>query len=314
MSDSQFPRSVTIREVGPREGFQILKTRVATPDKARLIAALVEANLPEIEVTSFVRPDRVPNMADAEDLVSLLPRGVKTKFSALYLNPQGFRRAEATGRLVNRGWLYTSPSESFLKSNNNIAIADALNEVPRWVSEFRGVGKRVEALMISTAFGCGFEGEIQPAAVAALVERYVEACAREGETLSEICLADTIGAAHPNSVRACVQLLRPLGIPLSLHLHDTRGLGLVNVYAGLSEGVSIFEGSVGGMGGCPFTPGASGNVATEDMIYLFHSLGVATGVDLETLCRAAELAESLVGAPLPGHLYRARLAGCKFRC
>ena len=307
-----FPSSVLIREVGPREGFQILPRFFETEQRLKLIHALVEAGLSEIEVTAFVRPDRVPSMADAEALAAALPRDVRTSFSALYLNIKGFQRAEASGALRNKGWLYSSPSESFLRSNNNTTIDDALASVPMWCDEFHRSGKRVHGLMVSTAFGCGFEGAVKPDAVLRLVERYRDALATVGEALSEICLADTVGVAHPNSVRACIQLLRPLGIPISLHLHNTWGLGVTNVYAGLCEGVSIFEASIGGLGGCPFTPGASGNVATEDVVYLCHALGVATGLDLEKLCHAAELAESIVGASLSSGVYKAwRLSGKK---
>jgi len=299
------PSSVLIREVGPREGFQILPRLFETQQKLKLIQALVDAGLSEIEVAAFVRPDRVPSMADAEALVAGLPANTRTLFSALYLNVKGFQRAEASGALRNRGWLYSSPSESFLRSNNNTTIDEALAAVPMWCDEFRRVGKRVHGLMVSTAFGCGFEGAVKPDAVLRLVGRYRQALASVGEELAEICLADTVGVAHPNSVRACIQALRPLGIPLSLHLHNTWGLGVTNVYAGLCEGVSIFETSIGGLGGCPFTPGASGNVATEDVVYLCHALGVSTGLDLEKLCSAAKLAESIVGTSVSSGVYNA---------
>jgi hydroxymethylglutaryl-CoA lyase len=299
------PSSVLIREVGPREGFQILPRIFETQQKLKLIQALVDAGLSEIEVTAFVRPDRVPAMADAEALVAGLPTDTQASFSALYLNVKGFQRAEATGVLRNKAWLYSSPSESFLRSNNNTTINEALASVPMWCDAFHGAGKRVHGLMVSTAFGCGFEGHVKPEAVLRLVERYRNALSSVGEDLAEICLADTIGVGHPNSVRACIQLLRPLGIPLSLHLHNTWGLGVTNVYAGLCEGVSIFETSIGGLGGCPFTPGASGNVATEDVVYLCHALGVSTTLNFEKLCCAAELAESVVGASLSSGVYKA---------
>ena len=243
-------------------------------------------------------------MADADEIVSALPPSTSTRFTALYLNQKGFARGEASGKLSNRGWLYCSPSETFLKANSNTSIDEALQSVSVWSSTFQAAGKKIEALMVSTAFGCGYEGAIEPVAVARLVERYLAACASCGESLKEICLADTVGVAHPNSIRATLQLLKPLGVSLSLHLHNTWGLGLANVYAGLLEGVSIFESSVGGLGGCPFTPGASGNVATEDVVYLLHALGVSTGVDLQKLCLAAELAETIVEAPLPSHVYK----------
>lgn len=302
---SALPSSVVIREVGPREGFQILPRVFETDKKLALIQSLTATGLREIEVTAFVRGDKVPNMADADALVAALPSDPGVDFTALYLNIKGFQRAEASNKLRNKGWLYTSPSDSFLRSNSNTTIEESLAAVPTWVAEFKNFGKGVHGLMVSTALGCAFEGAVRPEAVARLVERYLTALRSVGETLSEICLADTVGVGHPNSVRACVQLLKPLGIPISLHLHNTWGLGLTNVYAGLLEGVSTFETSIGGLGGCPFTPGAAGNVATEDVVYLCHALGVATSLDLDKLCQAAELAESIIGGPLSSSVYKA---------
>jgi hydroxymethylglutaryl-CoA lyase len=305
MISETLPTSVHIREVGPREGFQILPRVFQTEQKLALIQALVAAGLAEIEVTAFVRGDKVPNMADAEALVAALPKVSGVSYSALYLNLKGFQRAEASGALDNKGWLYTSPSETFLRSNSNTSVEASLAAVPEWCAEFRKVGKSVHGLMISTAFGCGFEGTIKPDAVARLVECYLSALRGVGETLSEICLADTVGMGHPNSVRATIQLLKPLRVPVSLHLHNTWGLGLANVYAGLCEGVNVFETSVGGLGGCPFTPGAAGNVATEDVVYLCREMGISTLIDLDKLCRAAELAESIIGGPLSSSVYKA---------
>lgn len=305
MQSNALPASVTLREVGPREGFQILPKVFETDKKLALIRALVAAGLREVEVTAFVRGDKVPNMADAEALVAALPDTPGVAYTALYLNVKGFQRGEGTGKLKNKAWLYTSPSDSFLRSNSNTTLEESLEAIPQWVSEFRKAGKPVYGLMISTAFGCGFEGTIKPDAVARVVERYLSALRGVSETLTEVCLADTVGVGHPRQVKACIELLRPLGVQVSLHLHNTWGLGLANVYAGLCEGVSTFETSVGGLGGCPFTPGAAGNVATEDVVYLCHCLGISTSVDLDKLCQAAELAESMVGGPLSSSVYRA---------
>lgn len=305
MVSEALPQSVHLREVGPREGFQILPHFIETEKKLALIQALVSAGMKEVEVTAFVKAERVPNMADADAVVAGLPAVAGVSYSALYLNLKGFQRAEATGKLTNKGWLYTSPSETFLRSNSNTSLEAALAAVPEWSAEFRKAGKRVHGLMISTAFGCGFEGEVKGDAVARLVDRYLVALEKAGESLSEICLADTVGLGNPNSVRGCIRLLRPFGVPVSLHLHNTWGLGLANVYAGLCEGVSTFETSVGGLGGCPFTPGAAGNVASEDVVYLCHALGISTSVDLDKVCRAAELAETIIGGPLSSGVYRA---------
>lgn len=305
MFADNIPSEITIREVGPREGFQIHPKVVPTTSKLALIEALVEAGLKEIEVTSFVRPDRVPTMADATELVAGLPSKDDVSFTALYLNQKGFARAEESSKLRNKGWLYTSPSASFLKSNSNTTLEQAIGEIPEWVELFKKSGKELYGLMISTAFGCGVEGAITTGQVETVARRYIEECARLGVRFRELCLADTIGVANPKGVRECIRAMKSFGSPISLHLHNTWGLGVANTYAALLEGVSIFETSIGGMGGCPFTPGASGNVATEDVVYLCHSMGIRTGVDLNKACRAAKLAESLLGEALPGQIYQA---------
>lgn len=307
MTSNSLPHQVLIREVGPREGFQILPKTYAVDEKLRLIEALLKASLAQIEVTSFVRADRVPQMADAEELVARLQPKEGVEYSALYLNRQGFERAEKTGKLANRGWLYTSPSASFLLANSNISVDQSVAAVPDWVSLFKQHGKRVHGLMVSNAFGCAYEGKVSASAVVSLVKRFAAACEAAGERITEVCLADTVGMGNPKSVRECIVALRPLGFALSLHLHDTVGLGLANVYAGLLEGVSIFETSVGGLGGCPFTPGAAGNVATEDVAYLCQQMGIVTHVDLGLLCEAAKVAEIIIGTQLPGRVYRSRL-------
>jgi hydroxymethylglutaryl-CoA lyase len=305
MRTNNLPSHVTIREVGPREGFQILKRTVPTESKLKLITGLVDAGLREIEVASFVRPDKVPTMADADAVIAGLPQRTDVAFTALYLNQKGFLRGEESASLRNKGWLYTSPSQSFLKANANMTVEESLASVPAWIELFDSYGKKLEGLMVSTAFGCGYEGRIDAAAVESLARRFVESAQQHGSQIQEVCLADTIGIADPAAVRRLVRLVQGLGVSVSLHLHNTWGLALTNVYAGLLEGVKVFESSVGGMGGCPFTPGAAGNVATEDVVFLCHSMGVATGVDLEKLCKAVGLAESLAGEALTSEVYQA---------
>lgn len=302
---SGLPVRIFIREVGPREGFQILPSVVATSRKRELIVALVEAGVQHVEVTSFVRPDRVPQMADAESLVSSLPEWPGVTLTGLYLNIPGFKRAHATGRLSLEGWLYSSPSESFLRRNSNTSLAASLTSVAEWIAAFRDAGKRVHGLMLSTAFGCEIEGSIAVSSVVGLVERFMAECSKNGEQLKEVCLADTVGRGNPGAIREAVRAVKALGVAPSLHLHDTWGLGLTNAYAGLLEGVEIFETSVGGMGGCPFTPGAAGNVATEDLVHLCESLGIQSGIGSDRCCAAAVLAEEIVGSVLPGRTYQA---------
>jgi hydroxymethylglutaryl-CoA lyase len=302
-----FPAQVEIREVGPREGFQSFHRVVPTSDKLRLIEALAQSGIREIEVTSFVRPDRVPQLADAEALVAGLTANPQIHYTALCLNQTGFKRSEATGKLNTRGWLYTSPSNSFLEANSNTTLDDSIRAIAEWCQLFRAHSKSLHGLMISNAFGCSYEGSVSSQAVRDVVDRYCQEFARNGEVLKEICLADTVGMGTPRLVEECITALQPLGIPLSLHLHDTRGLGLVNAFVGLKLGITIFESSVGGIGGCPFTAGAAGNIATEDLVYLCESLGVKTGINLPALCRAAHLCEAIMGMPLPGRVYKTML-------
>jgi len=304
MTKNEFPRKITIREVGPREGFQSLSQVVPTDDKLELIRALVSAGVKEIEVTSFVRPDKVPQLSDAEELARRLPAHAGVKYTALYLNQRGFERAEASGVFQNDAWLYTSPSETFLRHNNNAGIEDLLSQVPVWASIFSARQKSALRLMISNSFGCAYEGEIAPKVVVYIVERYLSALASVGLSLHEVCLADTVGMAHPKSIEHCVSAVRSLGVPVSLHLHDTRGLGITNSYVALELGITTFETSIGGIGGCPFTPGAAGNVATEDMVYLCDTLGIETGLAWREMAQVARLAEKIIGRPLPGRVYK----------
>jgi hydroxymethylglutaryl-CoA lyase len=299
-----YPTKIEIREVGPREGFQSFHAVVSTSEKLKLIDALARAGLKEIEVTSFVRPDKVPQLADAEALVNALPAHAEVRYTALYLNQTGFKRAEAAPAIKNRAWLYASPSKTFLKANNNTTPEEALARVAEWCELFNDHGKDVHGLMVSNAFGCAYEGPIATDVVVKLVNTYQAELARNKQTLREVCLADTVGMGNPDSVEHIVTALAPLKIPISLHLHDTRGLGLVNAYAGLRSGVTIFESSVGGIGGCPFTPGASGNIATEDLVYMCHALGIQTGIDLASLAKAAHVAQSIMGCALPGRVYK----------
>lgn len=300
------PASVTIREVGPREGFQALPSSYPTEKKVELISQLAKSGLKHIEVTSMVRGDKVPQMADAEQLIASLPEVTGTQYTALYLNTKGFARAEATKRLSNVGWVYTSPSETFLRSNNNISISQSLDSMQEWANCFQAAGKSISGLMVSTAFGCEYEGAMSSTSVATLIERFVEKATVIGQPVREVCLADTVGRANPIAVRELVAMVSSMGVVVSLHLHDTWGLGLCNAYAGLEAGVVLFETSVGGLGGCPFTPGSAGNLATEDLVYLCNSLGVVTGLDINTLCAAAEFAEALIGQPLSGHVYKTK--------
>lgn len=298
--------AVIIREVGPREGFQTLPGIVPTAEKIALIDMLSLTGVREMEIASFVRADRLPQMADGEQVVAGYRRQPGVQYLGLYLNQKGFERAEATARLDNRGWLYTAVSDQFLRSNNNTSRAQILSEVRSWLELFGRHGKSLHGVMISTAFGYHGEGRFDASLIVETLEPLMRAVKEAGQSVTEISLADTVGLGVPDQVRRAVSAARE-AFPqstLSLHLHDTFGAGLANAYAGYLEGVRIFESSVGGMGGCPFAAGASGNISTEDLAVMFEGMGVATGLDLERYRAAAQLAERITGARLPGKMMR----------
>jgi hydroxymethylglutaryl-CoA lyase len=298
---------VLIRELGAREGFQILTQIVPTEQKLELIQALGKTGVQEIEVTSMVRADRVPQLADAESLISQLPDLPGVRWSALYLNQKGFERAEALPQIQNRAWITTATSDTFLQKNANTTAQKIVSELSGWRELFTRHGKELHGVLVSTAFGCLYEGEGVVAQLDGVLERLLESWLAGGGAMPrEICLADTVGLAAPSKLRQIVKAIssRYPGTAVSLHLHDTRGTGMANVYAGLEAGVRIFEGSVGGMGGCPFTKGAAGNVASEDLIYLCEREGLSTGINLQRYLEAVRIAERIVGIPLPGKLLR----------
>lgn len=300
------PKKVLLRELGPREGFQTVPNIVSTAKKCELIAALNKTGVSVIEVGSYVRPDILPQMADIEDVVAQHEQITGVEYVALYLNRRGFERAEDSGRLNNKGWISIAVSETFLNKNANTTLDNIISEIPKWISSFKSREKNLYGLMVSTAFGCNYIGRLDASKAMSSIRRTVDSIKDAGGDLSEICLADTTGWGNPNSVRELVSIVKEEfpGIEPSLHLHDTRGTGMANIYAGLLEGVKIFDCSVGGLGGCPFAKGAAGNVATEDVAFLCKEMGIETGVDLEKYKIAAQLAESIIGNPLPGKFYK----------
>ncbi len=304
MADA-LPEKILIREVGPREGFQTSSSIIATAKKLEIIRALAQTGLQEIEVTSFVRPDKVPQLADADDLVtSLSTEGLPAALTALYLNQKGFIRAIQYPELLVRGWIATSVSDAFLSKNSNSSRRDDLNSVATWCSLFASHGKMLHGLMLSNSFGCAYEGQVDPKQVLRLIKDYALAATQSGQPLREVCLADTVGMGSPPVVEYLVKGVQDMGIEPSLHLHNTRGLGLINAYEGLRHGVRIFESSVGGVGGCPFTAGASGNIATEELVYLCETLSVETGVAMTKLVEVAHTLANLMGQSLSGTLYK----------
>ena len=301
---SDLPQSVQINEEGPREGFQFERGPIATERKVELIDALSETGLNHIQTVSFVNPRRVPGMADAEEVAACFERKKGVAYTGLWLNEKGLERAVACGRLDLSGSISLTASEPFLQRNQNRSLADNIAMQHNMMRLYQRHGISVERGSIMAAFGCNFAGEIAIETVVDLVEQIVDIAEEHDIQLQVISLADTMAWATPLSIKQVVGAVRerfPL-LDIALHLHDTRGMGIANAYAGLEMGVGIFDSAVAGLGGCPFAAhrGAAGNVCTEDLVFMCEEMGIATGVDLERLIEAARLAEDIVGHPLPG--------------
>jgi hydroxymethylglutaryl-CoA lyase len=264
--------------------------------RVELVERLLAAGLRRVEVASFVSPRAVPQMADAEAVVGGLPAAERARFSGLVLNEQGYDRL-ATTQLA-RVQVVVAATDSFNTRNANATTDEALVRAETIIDRARADGRPATA-GIAVAFGCPFEGEVDEGHVSELGARLVAAGA------DELSLADTIGVAVPGQVRRLVGRVRGLGRPLGVHLHNTRNVGLANVYAALEEGIDVVDASVGGIGGCPFAPGATGNVATEDVVYMIERDGIRTGVDLDRLVEAARWLETLLGRRLPGGVSQA---------
>ena len=288
---------VTLCDVGPRDGLQNEPETLPAETRAELVRRLSQARLPRVEVASFVDPARVPQMAGAEDVVAALAPSAGVIYSGLVLNERGYDRLRATG--LQEAHYAFGATETFNRRNANASVEEGVSTAGRILARARADGVRV-SVTISVAFGCPFEGPVDPARVAELAERVV-ACAGA----DELMLADTIGAGTPTQVRRLVERVSILGKPVGVHLHNTRNTGYANAYAALEGGASVLDASVGGLGGCPYAPGATGNIATEDLLYLLEGEGHHTGVDLESVVQIASWLETLFGRRLPGQLYRA---------
>lgn len=282
------PKNVTIHEVVLRDGIQNEKKIVPTEDKLRLIGDLVASGVRRIEVSSFVNPKLVPQMADAEALWERIERRRGILYSALILSEGGLERAIRC-RVPHVG-IFVSASETHSLRNSNKSVTDALKEAVRLIDRAQDAGIRVRAGVMN-AFGCAYEGPVPVSRVVRLVRAFM----KRGP--AEICLADSSGLANPLQVENVVSVVRQETgqAELSLHLHNTRGLGPANVFSALIHGVSIFDTSLGGLGGCPFISGARGNIATEDTVYLLQEMGLKTGVDLDGLIRAGLPLEAFLG-------------------
>ncbi|MBN9428776.1 MAG: hydroxymethylglutaryl-CoA lyase [Burkholderiales bacterium] len=302
------PKRIAIHEVGPREGMQIEKNPVATADKIRLVDMLSECNFPEIEVTSFVSPKWVPQMADAEEVVAGIKARPGTAYTGIYLNSQGMVRALKTNKLTVLGKLSITASETFSKKNTNRTLEETLAEAEERIAAAREWNVKITEIGVMSAFGCNYQGDIAPELVISLIDRLIGTARENDLPIELIQLADTMGWANPLSIRRLVGMVQDKWpeYKINLHLHDTRGLGLANVFAALEMGVDDFDSAVAGLGGCPYAgfKDAPGNIVTEDLVHLCQEIGVETGVDLDKLVEVAREAERIVGHPLPGKVMR----------
>src|SRR6059058_2209091 len=281
---------LTICDVGPRDGLQNEPDTLAPSLRAELVNRLAAAGLPRIEAVSFVRDERVPQMAGAEAVAAGIARRDGVEYAGLVLNEQGFERLRRTE--LDRVNVTLGATETFNNRNGNASLAEATARVQRVLA----VADRPTTATISVAFGCPFEGEVDPGAVTELA----------GELdAGELVLADTIGVATPVAVRSLVERVQALGKPVGFHGHNTRNTGYANALAALEAGATVLDASIGGLGGCPYAPRATGNIATEDLVYLLEGEGVDTGVDLDALIEVAIWLEGVLGHELPGQVYRA---------
>jgi len=294
----RLPERITICEVGTRDGFQIEPDFIATEQKIEVVDRLSEAGVPRIEVTSFVHPKAIPQMADADDVWQRIERADDVRYSALVPNLRGAERALAQGfREIE---VVVSASDTHNRKNVNRSTEESLDDIAGVIALAHDKQATCQVI-VSTAFGCPYEGDVP-------VERVLWAAGRAvADGADGISYGDTTGMATPSRVTALVGETRMAypDVPLNLHFHNTRGTGLANVLAALQLGVTDYDASVGGLGGCPYAPGATGNVCSEDLVHMVEDMGVATGVDLDALLDAAHLAEDLVGRTLPSQVLRA---------
>jgi (R)-citramalyl-CoA lyase len=287
---------VQVVDVGPRDGLQNEDKTLAPEVRAELCDRLAAAGIPRVEAASFVNPKRVPQMAGAEEVMAAIDRRPGTSYAGLVLNEKGYERAVEAGVDEVR---YAFPvTETFARRNQNTTVADATQLAARLVERARLDGVRV-SITLSAAFGDPFEGRVDPGHVLGIAEKVAVA------NPDEIVLADTIGVGVPSQVRELVEGVLAFGTTVGCHFHDTRNTGIANAAAAVESGATVLDASVGGTGGCPFAPRATGNIATEDLVYLLHGMGHETGIDLDALIEAAEWLAQQLGKELPGQVYKA---------
>ncbi|HEY2939710.1 MAG TPA: hydroxymethylglutaryl-CoA lyase [Gaiellaceae bacterium] len=281
---------LTLCDVGPRDGLQNEAEALEPAVRAELVNRLAAAGLPRVEAVSFVRAERVPQMAGAEEVVAGISRRDGTEYSGLVLNEKGYERLRTTQ--LDRVNCTLAATETFNRRNGNMSLDEAVDQVAAVV----GVSELPTTVTVSVAFGCPFEGRVDPGRVAELCERL---------DIPELVLADTIGVATPTQVKRLVERVSSRTGDVGVHLHNTRNTGFANAYGALEAGVSVLDASIGGLGGCPYAPRATGNIATEDLVYLLEGEGVETGVDLDALISISEWLEGILGRRLEGQVYRA---------
>jgi hydroxymethylglutaryl-CoA lyase len=298
------PDRVSLYEVSPRDGLQNERCIVPLRSKLRLIDALVRSGLRRIEITSFVAPNWIPQLADADEVADHAEPPPEVRFSALCPNPQGLARARAAK--MREIAVFVSTSETHNKKNVHKTVADTLAVFEDTVRPARELGMSVRGY-VSTVWGCPYEGDVDPRRAVVLAKKLLDmGC-------YQVSLGDTIGVGTPRQTQNVLAMTLAEIPPnrLAMHMHDKRGTALANVLVGLEMGIRDFDASVGGMGGCPYAPGAAGNLATEDLVYMLHGMGIETGVDLDRLVEAGRVAESLVGHPLPGKVHQAGVRSLK---
>lgn len=301
---SDVPKYVRINEEGPREGFQFEKGPIETVKKIELIDSLSKTGLRQIQTVSFVPAQNVPGMADADEVVRGFTPRSGVSYTALWLNERGLERAIALGTLDIKGSIFLCASEVFLQKNQKRTMEENLRAQHTMIQAYQKRNIPVESCGIMAAFGCNFEGDIPISKILDLIQQLVDIEEQYKLGIQTLMLADTMAWATPLSIKRMVGSVRENfpQLRIGLHLHDTRGMGIANAFAGLEMGVDIFDAAVGGLGGCPFAShkGAAGNVCTEDLVFMCHEMGIETGIDIDLLIESALLAEQIVGHSLPG--------------
>lgn len=309
-TEANIPAYVDIYEEGPREGFQIEPGPIPTADKIRLIEALAGTGLRHIQVCSFVNPRVVSGWADADEVVASFRMVPKVRYSALWFNAKGFYRALTfREKLHLSGSITLTASDAFTRKNLNRSHKENLEEMRKMTQTHLNAGIPVSRISVMAAFGCNYQGDIAPPQVIHTIEEGMAIAAEAGAEITDLSLADTMGWAAPHRVERVLGEVRNRwpGIPIRLHLHDTRGLAVANALAALRAGVARFDATVGGLGGCPFAgqQGAAGNICTEELVLLCQEMGIETGIDLDALIEVGRMAETIVGHMLPSELIHA---------